>query len=118
MPPEGVPTCSHEDVLRFEEILRFVRIIAPHFGLSKVHLTGGEPLIREGLVDFIGELASVGAEDLALTTNGQLLADQAVALKKAGLNRVNVSLDSLRPRGFRRLIQLRRCWQCWLPNGM
>lgn len=96
MPPEGIAKRGHDEILRFEQIVRFVRILKSHFGLAKVHLTGGEPLVRPGIVDLIAMLADEGIDDLALTTNGQALADLAAELKDAGLRRVNVSLDTLR----------------------
>ncbi|MHB8170154.1 MAG: GTP 3',8-cyclase MoaA [Thermincolia bacterium] len=96
MPQEGVALSHHEDILRFEELERIVRS-AVRIGIRKVRLTGGEPLVRKGLVEFISRLAAIPEiDDLALTTNGMLLAGQAKALKEAGLNRVNLSLDTLR----------------------
>ena len=100
MPSEGVPKLNHEDILSFEEILRFVRVVKSRFGLSKVHITGGEPLIRPGIVDFVGMLAAEGIADLAMTTNAQELGRLAGPLKKAGLHRLNVSLDSLKDQSF------------------
>ncbi len=100
MPSEGVPKLNHEDILSFEEILRFVRVAKSRFGLSKVHITGGEPLIRPGIVDFVEMLAAEGIADLAMTTNAQGLGRFAVPLKKAGLHRLNVSLDSLKDQTF------------------
>ena len=100
MPPEGVPKCAHGDILRFEEILRFVRAVKARVGLRKVHLTGGEPLVRPGVAELVAMLAAEGVGDLALTTNGQDLAAMAGGLKRAGLHRANVSLDSLDERTF------------------
>lgn len=101
MPEEGVPLMRHEDILRFEEIRRLVEI-AIGLGITRVRITGGEPLARRGAVDLIRMLATLpGLEDLALTTNGTLLAPLAGDLAKAGLRRVNVSLDTLRPERFR-----------------
>jgi len=97
MPAGGVELVSHEDVLSFEEFARFVRVMRDAFGLTKVHITGGEPLVRRNVVGFVSMLASQEIVDLALTTNGQRLASMATDLKKAGLHRVNVSLDSLDP---------------------
>ncbi|MBN2432741.1 MAG: GTP 3',8-cyclase MoaA [Acidobacteria bacterium] len=95
MPPEGVPDLRHEDILRYEELLRCARV-AVTLGIRKVRITGGEPLVRKGLVPFIGHLAEIrGIDDLALTTNGTLLREYAPALKAAGLRRVNISLDTL-----------------------
>jgi len=95
MPPGGVPKARHDDILTFEEIVRFVRALQPRFQLGKVRITGGEPLARAGIVDLIAMLAAEGIDDLALTTNGQQLAEMAGDLKRAGLRRVNVSLDSI-----------------------
>lgn len=101
MPKEGVKLRPHEEILTFEELERVVRAAAS-IGITKVRLTGGEPLVRRGIVDLVRRLAAVpGIEDLAMTTNGILLARYAQALKEAGLDRVNVSLDSLRPERFR-----------------
>lgn len=95
MPPEGVTKLAHADILSFEEIVRFVAAMNQAFDVSKVHLTGGEPLIRRNICDLISAIAREGISDIALTSNGQRLAELAPALRKAGLNRVNVSLDSL-----------------------
>jgi cyclic pyranopterin phosphate synthase len=90
-----------EELLTFEEIERVVRIFAG-LGTQKVRLTGGEPLLRRGIEDFVGKLAVIdGIDDLALTTNGSLLAKKAPALAAAGLDRVTVSLDSLDDTVFR-----------------
>jgi cyclic pyranopterin phosphate synthase len=100
MPEEGIPLISHQDILTYEEILRIVRVFASE-GISKVRLTGGEPLIRKGIVDFISRLSQIEKiKDLSLTTNGLLLKDLAGALKQAGLKRVNISLDSLKRERF------------------
>ena len=103
MPTRGVKVVPHDQILSFEEILRFVRVLSARFAIAKVRVTGGEPLVRRGVVDLVGLLADEGIEDLALTTNGLLLADMAADLKRAGLRRVNVSLDSLDPETFRNL---------------
>ena len=88
--------------LSFEEITRLTRLFVAA-GVRKVRLTGGEPLLRSGLADLVGELSAIdGIEDLALTTNGVLLAQNAARLKANGLTRVTVSLDSLDPAVFRR----------------
>ncbi len=101
MPEQGVPLCAHDDILRYEEIERIVRAAAA-LGVRTVRLTGGEPLVRLGVVDLVRALACIpGIEDLAMTTNGMLLSRYAAPLAAAGLRRVNVSLDSLRPERFR-----------------
>jgi len=100
MPPEGIGPLRHEEILTYEEIAAFVHYLQTEFCLTKVRLTGGDPLIRRDLTRLIQMLAALGIPDLALTTNGQLLAGKAVALKRAGLKRVNISLDSLVPTTF------------------
>jgi len=100
MPEEGIPLISHEEILTYEEILRIVRVFATE-GISKVRLTGGEPLVRKGIVDFIHSLSQIKEiKDLSLTTNGILLKELARNLKQAGLKRINISLDSLRKERF------------------
>ena len=95
MPKEGVSVVGHEDVLKYEEILRIVRV-AVSLGIAKVRITGGEPLVRRGVVDFIASLAEIaGLTDISLTTNGILLAPFAIPLFAAGIKRINISLDSL-----------------------
>ncbi|HRP86407.1 MAG TPA: GTP 3',8-cyclase MoaA [Gammaproteobacteria bacterium] len=92
-----------DERLSFGEITRLARLFVER-GVTKLRLTGGEPLLRPGLVDLIGELSLIdGVEDLALTTNGILLAQHAAALKGAGLDRVTVSLDALDEATFRRM---------------
>ncbi|MEW6547013.1 MAG: GTP 3',8-cyclase MoaA [Bacillota bacterium] len=100
MPEEGVESIAHADVLRYEEIERLVRVAA-RLGFWRVRVTGGEPLVRKGIVGFVRRLASIpGITDVSLTTNGVLLADMARDLRRAGLHRVNVSLDTLREDRF------------------
>ena len=95
MPADGLPWLERDDVLRFEEIERIVRLLAP-MGVHDVRLTGGEPLVRRDLPRLVEMLASVeGLEDLSLTTNGYLLERDADAIVAAGIDRVNVSIDSL-----------------------
>lgn len=100
MPANGVAPCSHADILTYEEIALVARAAAG-LGISKIRLTGGEPLVRLGLVDLVRQLAAIpGIDDLALSTNGSLLARFAAPLKAAGLRRINVSLDTTRPDRF------------------
>lgn len=101
MPPEGVKNIPHQEILRFEEIVRLIQA-AVFVGIRKVRLTGGEPLVRRNLPDLIQALNSFPEiNDLSLTTNGTLFADQARELKEAGLKRVNISLDTLKPERYR-----------------
>ncbi len=103
MPEEGVPWKPRESILSYEEIERFARIAVGE-GISKIRLTGGEPLVRPGVVDFIRNLRELtGIESIALTTNGTLLPRYTEDLVRAGLSRVNVSLDSLDPEVFARM---------------
>lgn len=97
MPAEGVPALRHEDLLSFEEIAEVVRS-AVSLGVTKVRLTGGEPLVRRGIVSLVSLLSEIrGIQDLAMTTNGQRLAGVARELAGAGLHRINISVDTLDP---------------------
>lgn len=103
VPPQGVQHLSPHQVLRYEEIVRIVQA-AQKLGITKVRVTGGEPLVRSGIVDFIGMLAAVdGIQDIAMTTNGILLREYAWELRRAGLKRVNVSLDTLGSQRFQHI---------------
>jgi cyclic pyranopterin phosphate synthase len=103
MPTDGVRSLGHDEVLSYEEILRVARVAAA-LGISKIRLTGGEPLIRRGLTGLIRELSELkGITDLSLTTNGTLLEAKAGELRDAGITRINVSLDSLKPDRFTEL---------------
>jgi cyclic pyranopterin phosphate synthase len=103
MPPEGVPPMSHHDILRYEEILRLARL-AHEMGFTKFRITGGEPLVRRGVVGLVRELGNLAQDtDLSLTTNGVLLARYAEDLKTAGLHRINISLDTLSREKFQQI---------------
>ena len=103
MPPEGVPTIGHDQILTYEEIIEIARM-ACRLGITKIRLSGGEPLVRRKVVSLIRELNRLeGLKDLSLTTNGVLLAEYLPALVDAGLRRVNVSLDTMRPDRFREI---------------
>ncbi|MEN6359525.1 MAG: GTP 3',8-cyclase MoaA [Smithella sp.] len=94
-PKEGISLKGHADILRYEEILRVVSQTVK-MGLIKVRLTGGEPLVRRGFVEFAGDLKKIkGLQDISLTTNGILLAQYAEDIFRAGITRINISLDSL-----------------------
>ena len=103
MPPEGIRSCRHEDILTYEEIASFVRYLHAEFGVAKVRVTGGDPLVRKDLPLLVKMFSKMKIPDIAMTTNGQLLEAHAEALKNAGLRRVNISLDSLIPETFSRL---------------
>ncbi len=105
--PEVVKFLPHRDILTFEELVTFVKICAD-LGVNKIRLTGGEPLVRSQLWRLIAMLVSIpGIQQVALTTNGLLLADQAQKLKDAGLSRLNISLDSVNPKVFERITRRR-----------
>ena len=100
MPEEGVPASARSEVLSFDEILRVVRVFE-RFGVKTVRITGGEPLVRKNLPDLVRRIRSeTGIEDIALTTNATALAGLARPLADAGIRRINVSLDSVRPETF------------------
>ena len=95
MPKEGVTFIKHEDILSYEEIVKITSELVK-LGVNKVRLTGGEPLVRRGIVSLVSMLSSIdGIKDLSMTTNGVLLAGFAGDLKKNGLDRLNVSLDAV-----------------------
>jgi cyclic pyranopterin phosphate synthase len=100
MPEAGLPWIPNPDILSYEEIAEIVSAAA-RIGVRSVRLTGGEPLIRRDLHRLVAKLAAIpGVDDIALSTNGLLLADQAAGLRAAGLQRVNISLDTLRADRF------------------
>lgn len=101
MPPEGIALKQHSDLLSFEQITRIARA-AVGLGIEKIRLTGGEPLVRRGIVELVGQLGKIeGLKTLAMTTNGLLLPRYAGELKAAGLQRLNISLDTLDPERYR-----------------
>jgi cyclic pyranopterin phosphate synthase len=103
MPEEGVDFVPHASILTYEEILHLVKL-SVLYGIRKVRLTGGEPLVRKGFVPFLEQLCSLdGLDEISLTTNGVLLKEYAESIKKCGICRVNVSLDSLKPEKFFRI---------------
>jgi cyclic pyranopterin phosphate synthase len=113
MPEEGIELLKHEDLLTYEEILRLVDVYARH-GISKIRLTGGEPLVRRDVVDlvkWIGENPHI--TDVSLTTNGVRLKDYAFDLRQAGLRRINISLDSLRRDRFAHITRRDRFNDVW-----
>lgn len=106
MGENGVPRLPHSAILSFKEIEEIVRA-AVSLGVTKVRLTGGEPLVRRGIDELVRRLRGIeGVEELAMTTNGARLAEYAARLKSAGLDRLNVSLDTLDPEKFRRITRI------------
>ena len=106
MPEKGVPLVLHGDVLSFEEILPVVRACV-ELGIDRIRITGGEPLVRAGVIDLVRMIAGIqGIRDISMTTNGTLLARYASLLKQAGLQRVNVSLDTLRDDRFKQITRV------------
>lgn len=100
MPKDGIKLMEHDDILSFEEIEEFTRL-AVRNGITKVRLTGGEPLVRKGIENLVEILSNIdGVEDLSMTTNGILLDQFANKLKAAGLNRVNISMDTVNPERY------------------
>ncbi|TNF42628.1 MAG: radical SAM protein [Bacteroidetes bacterium] len=103
MPAQGVPLKKHDEILTFDEITEIVRVGA-ELGLKKIRLTGGEPLVRKDLPTLVNMIAAIdGIEEIALTTNGVFLPQLAKPLKEAGLNRVNISLDTINPEKFSKI---------------
>jgi cyclic pyranopterin phosphate synthase len=106
MPETGIQLINHSDIISFEEIVDIVRI-SVNLGIDKIRLTGGEPLVRKGIVDLVRMIAEIpGIKDFGLTTNGITLKKHALALKEAGLHRVNVSLDTLNPERYHQITRL------------
>ncbi len=103
VPDDRIPKLPHNEILRYEEILRIVRI-GVGLGISKVRITGGEPLIRKGVYDFLEQLARIeGLQDISLTTNGVLLKDNIHRIKSVGIKRINISMDTLNRNKFRQI---------------
>jgi len=108
MPAEGVQAMAHDELLRIEEIESIARV-ATHIGIRSVRLTGGEPLVRKGVVDLVSSLSHMeGIENVSMTTNGVLLPEMAADLKAAGLSRVNISLDTLDSEQFTEITRVGR----------
>jgi cyclic pyranopterin phosphate synthase len=103
MPEEGIQLLRHEDILTFDEIRDFTQIAVAH-GVTKVRITGGEPLVRKEITTLIRMIADIdGIRDLSMTTNGVLLKHFAYELSAAGLHRVNISLDTIDPEKFNKI---------------
>lgn len=114
VPREEIPRLCHDQILRYEEILRLIRI-GSGMGIKKVRITGGEPLVRKGVYEFLTELEGIGGlSDVSLTTNGVLLAENTDRIQAAGIRRINVSLDTLDRRKYREITghdQFDRVWR-------
>jgi len=106
MPEEGVKLISHKEILTFDEIINVIKS-AVNKGVDKIRLTGGEPLVRKGIVDLVAMIAKIdGVKDFGLTTNGILLDELAQPLADAGLHRVNISLDTMDAAKYREITRL------------
>lgn len=106
MPPEGVKGITHDEVLSFEEIVMICRSMAT-LGIRKIKLTGGEPLVRKGLISLVRQIKAIkGIEEITLTTNGFLLSEQLEELIEAGITQINVSLDTLDAQRFREITRI------------
>lgn len=106
MPEEGVKLLDHKYILTFDEIVDLTKT-AVRKGVNKVRITGGEPLVRKGIVDLVKMIGEIdGIKDFAMTTNGILLNKYAHDLAKAGLNRVNISLDTMDPEKFKKITRV------------
>lgn len=113
MPDEGVMLHHHQDIMRYEEIAEVVRVAAEH-GVRAVRLTGGEPLVRKDLPTLVDRIAHTpGITDVSLTTNGMLLEELASPLAAAGLNRVNVSMDTIQPEKFHHITRYGSFEKVW-----
>ena len=106
MPEEGIKSLTHDDILRFEDTLKIVKA-ATTLGINKIRYTGGEPLVMKNIDKLIYETSKLpGINDISITTNGILLSEMAEDLKKAGLNRVNISLDTLDSEKYKRITRI------------
>lgn len=106
MPAEGILQLSHNDILSFDEIVATIKYGVSK-GIDKVRITGGEPLVRKGIVSLVKQISEIGGiRDLSMTSNGVLLDKYAEELKDAGLMRINISLDTLNPEDFRNITRI------------
>ncbi|KJS21451.1 MAG: molybdenum cofactor biosynthesis protein MoeA [Clostridiaceae bacterium BRH_c20a] len=106
MGEDGIKLLNHNEILTYEEIVGFVKVLSP-LGLRRLRITGGEPLVRKGVENLIGSLSGIaGIEDIALTTNGELLEPMLDKLMDNGLKRVNISLDSLKPDLYKKITRV------------
>lgn len=113
MPEEGIRFIPHEEILTYEEVVHIVALCIQK-GIRKVRLTGGEPLLRKGIVGFIEKICSLGGlKEITLTTNGVLLKEFAAPLRACGICRINISMDTLKPERFREIARRDYFTQVW-----
>ncbi len=113
VPDKIFPVLSHEEILTYEEILRIVTI-GTKMGISKVRVTGGEPLVRKGVYGFLNSLSGIKKlTDISLTTNGVLLKKNIELIKAAGISRINISLDTLQPEKYKRITRMNMFHRVW-----
>ena len=113
MPPGFISRLPHNEILRYEEIIRIIKV-GISLGISKIRITGGEPLVRKGVYDFLEQLADMdGLRDIALTTNGVSLKDNIEKIKAAGIKRINISLDTLSRNKYKEITGHDRFDQVW-----
>ena len=113
VPRDLITRLAHDEILTYEEILRLVKI-GIQLGISKVRVTGGEPLVRKGVYAFLSKLSRIsGLADLSLTTNGVALKDNLEKIKSAGIKRINISLDTLKRKKFEQITGLDLFDQVW-----
>jgi len=106
MPEQGIKLKSHEEILTYEQIIKIVKAAA-ELGFKKIRITGGEPLVRRGVEKLVKEIKSIsGIEEVTLTTNGVLLKYMAKKLKDSGLDRINISLDTLNPNKYKEITRI------------
>ena len=114
VPEDRIPRMQHSEILRYEEILRVVRV-GVSLGISKIRVTGGEPLVRKGVYEFLTELNRIDRlKDVSLTTNGMLLAENVDRIYAAGIRRINISIDTLKRERFKKITGidgLEKVWQ-------
>ncbi len=107
MPESGLRKIDRENMLRFEEVLAVVELMVRNLGIRKIRITGGEPLVRRGVIGFLKELCAIpGLREIALTTNGHLLDERAEMIRDAGVGRLNISLDTLRADLFQEITRV------------
>jgi cyclic pyranopterin phosphate synthase len=113
VPRDLLPKLAHDEILTYEEVLRIVRLVVG-LGVTKIRVTGGEPLVRKGVYAFLARLTKIaGLEDVSLTTNGVLLKENLHRLKTAGIRRINISLDTLNPVRYAQITGHDRLAQVW-----